>query len=175
MRTLAPRAQRGATLMVAIIFLSVLMVAVAVAFRMSNINLKAVGNMQGQVEAEAAANKAIESAISTAATFTTPAASAVPADEHGVTVSIAQPQCIRSTPVYVPNSGGYFNGDFDYNGKINGDDYFIIDSNLNAQAFPPAGGDGGIAGVTSVPEPGAIGTIVIGAGAALLRRRRTGT
>lgn len=105
MRTLAPRAQRGATLMVAIIFLSVLMVAVAVAFRMSNINLKAVGNMQGQVEAEAAANKAIESAISTAATFTTPAASAVPADEHGVTVSIAQPQCIRSTPVYVPNSG----------------------------------------------------------------------
>ncbi|HYO10243.1 MAG TPA: PEP-CTERM sorting domain-containing protein [Tepidisphaeraceae bacterium] len=30
---------------------------------------------------------------------------------------------------------GWFNGDFDYNGKVNGDDYFLIDSNVNGQTL----------------------------------------
>jgi hypothetical protein len=105
MRTHARRAQRGATLIIAIIFLTLLMVTVAIAFRMSNVNLRAVGNMQGQAEAQSAAEKAIERLISSDAIFVTPAATNVPADEHGVTVSIPAPQCIRATPVYVPTSG----------------------------------------------------------------------
>jgi hypothetical protein len=100
----ARRAQRGATLIIAIIFLTLLMVTVAIAFRMSNVNLKAVGNMQGQAETQAAAEKAIERLISSDAIFITPAATNVAADENGVTVAIAAPQCIRTTPVYVPTS-----------------------------------------------------------------------
>ena len=48
-----PRRQRGATLIMSIVFLTLLMLSVAVAFRMSNNNLKAVGNMQSQIEADA--------------------------------------------------------------------------------------------------------------------------
>jgi hypothetical protein len=28
---------------------------------------------------------------------------------------------------------GYFNGDFNYDGQIDGDDYFVIDSNIGGQ------------------------------------------
>jgi Tfp pilus assembly protein PilX len=105
MRTTAARAQRGAALVVALIFLMLLMATVAIAFRMSNTNLKAVGNMQGQAEAQAAAEKAVERLISSDAIFVTPAATTQAADEHGVTVTIAAPECIRTTPVYVPTSG----------------------------------------------------------------------
>jgi hypothetical protein len=99
-----PHGQRGATLLTAIMFLTLLMLAVTVAFRMSNANLKAVSNMQGVQEAQAAAEKAVESLISSDAIFVTPAQTNVAADEHGVTVSIAAPQCIRSTPIYVATS-----------------------------------------------------------------------
>ena len=105
MRSVAPRTERGAALVVALIFLMLLMATVAIAFRMSNTNLKAVGNMQGQAEAQAAAEKAVERLISTDAIFVAPAATAVVADEHGVAVSIAAPECIRATPDYVPTSG----------------------------------------------------------------------
>jgi len=104
MRTAAPRTQRGATLIVAIIFLTLLMVTVTIAFRMSNVNLKAVGNMQAQSEAEAAAIKAVETVISSDAKFLAPAATDVAADEHGVQVRVDAPVCIRSSPVYVPTS-----------------------------------------------------------------------
>jgi hypothetical protein len=30
----------------------------------------------------------------------------------------------------------YAKGDFDYNGKVNADDYFLIDSNYNKMAVP---------------------------------------
>lgn len=105
MRTPVRRAERGATLIIAIMFLTLLMLTVTVAFRMSNANLKAVGNMQGQAEAQAAAEKAIERVISTDAIFVTPAPANFPADEHGVRVTVATPECIRATPVYVATSG----------------------------------------------------------------------
>jgi hypothetical protein len=83
-----------------IIFLTLLMLSVAVAFRMSNNNLKAVGNMQSQAEAEAAAEAAIENLMSTEASFKVPVvATNVPADAYGVAVSIAAPACVRSIPV----------------------------------------------------------------------------
>jgi Tfp pilus assembly protein PilX len=93
------RSQRGATLVMGIIFLTLLMLSVAVAFRMSNNNLKAVGNMQSQAEAEAAAEAAIEILMSTETSFTAPVATNVPADAYGVAVSVAAPQCVRSVPV----------------------------------------------------------------------------
>ena len=91
--------QRGATLVMGIIFLTLLMLTVTVAFRMSNTNLKAVGNMQSQAEAEAAAERAIERLISSDAIFLAPAATNVAADAYGVAVSIAAPECIRAVPV----------------------------------------------------------------------------
>ncbi len=74
-----------------------------------------------------------------------------------------------------PTGGhGWFNGDFNYDGVVNGDDYFIIDSNFPAQgaAIPTSGGVASLAGVTAVPEPASIAVIVMGAGAAVARRRR---
>ncbi|WP_287965734.1 PilX N-terminal domain-containing pilus assembly protein [Diaphorobacter sp.] len=58
------RAQRGATLLVAMIFLVVLTLIVVSSMRTTNINTRVVGNMQMQKEAEAAAQMAIEDAIS---------------------------------------------------------------------------------------------------------------
>lgn len=91
--------QRGATLIMAIVFLTLLMLSVTVAFRMSSNNLKAVGNMQATAEAEASAERAIEQLISTDNIFLAPAATSVPADEYGVTVSIAKPECLRSVNI----------------------------------------------------------------------------
>jgi Tfp pilus assembly protein PilX len=99
-----PRRQRGATLVMGIIFLTLLMLSVTVAFRMSSNNLKAVGNMQSQAEAEAAAEAAIEKLISTDTVFLAPAATTVPEDSYGVSVAIAPPACVRSVAVDVSNS-----------------------------------------------------------------------
>lgn len=104
MRARIPSSQRGATLVTAIMFLTLLMLMVTVAFRMSNSNLKAVSNVQGQQEAQAAAEKAVEQVISSDAIFVTPHQSDYPADEHGVTVTVGTPQCIRATPIYVATS-----------------------------------------------------------------------
>ena len=60
---------------------------------------------------------------------------------------------------------GFTKGDFNYDGLINGDDYFIIDSNIAfAQSQPPIGATGAAA----VPEPSALLLLPL----ALLRRRR---
>jgi hypothetical protein len=91
--------QRGATLLMGIIFLTLLMLSVTVAFRMSSNNLKAVGNMQSQADADAAAESAIERVLSTDVLFRFPAATNVPEDAYGVAVSIAQPACMRSVEV----------------------------------------------------------------------------
>lgn len=100
----SPRRQRGATLVMGIIFLTLLMLSVTVAFRMSNNNLKAVGNMQSQAEAEASAEAAIEKLISTDAPFLAPVKTDVAADSYGVAVTIAKPECVRSVVVDVSTS-----------------------------------------------------------------------
>jgi Tfp pilus assembly protein PilX len=56
--------QRGATLIVSLIMLAVITLMVTSAFTMSSTNLQAVGNMQFRSEATAAANSALEQAIS---------------------------------------------------------------------------------------------------------------
>ena len=99
------RGQQGATLVMGLFFMTILMLTVVIAFRMSNTNLRAVGNMQSEAEAQAAAEKAIERVLSTDATFTAPAATNFAADEYGVSVAVLKPECILTTPVYVPTSG----------------------------------------------------------------------
>lgn len=62
--------QRGATLLVAMIFLAILMLVVASSVRTTNINTRIVGNLQTQKEAESATQLGIERMISGGA-FTT--------------------------------------------------------------------------------------------------------
>lgn len=97
-------AQRGATLVMGLILLAVLMLSATVAFLMSNSNLKSVGNMQSRSEAAASADAAVEKLISTDAIFLAPAVTAVPADVQGVTVSIAAPVCFKAAVVEVNSS-----------------------------------------------------------------------
>lgn len=98
-RSKLPCRQRGATLVMGIVFLTLLMLSVTIAFRMSNNNLKAVGNMQAQSEAEASAERAIEGVISTDNVFLAPAPTSLAKDEYGVTVSVAAPECTRSVAI----------------------------------------------------------------------------
>lgn len=63
-RTTRRAGQRGATLVVALIMLALITLLVINAFLLSSSNLKAVGNMQAREESIAAANQAIEQAIS---------------------------------------------------------------------------------------------------------------
>lgn len=95
----SPYAQRGATLVMGLILLALLMLSVSVSFQLSTNNLKSVGNMQFRSEAAAAADAAVEKLISTDAIFLAPVLTTVPADSHGVTVSIAAPVCIKSVAV----------------------------------------------------------------------------
>jgi len=97
--TTTARRQRGATLIIGIIFLALLMLSVTIAFRMSSNNLKAVGNMQAEAEAEASAERAIEQVLSTDTIFLAPAPVTIAKDEYDVTVSVAKPECLRSVAI----------------------------------------------------------------------------
>ena len=75
--TASLRAQRGATLLVALIMLVVLTLFLVSSMNTSRTNLRVVGNMQARNEALAASQQAIETVISTPQFITTPA-NAVP-------------------------------------------------------------------------------------------------
>ncbi len=75
--TANPRRQQGATLLVAMIMLVVLMLFVVSAMNTATTNLKIVGNMQAKNEALTAAQEAIETTISQTQFISTPA-NAVP-------------------------------------------------------------------------------------------------
>jgi hypothetical protein len=61
----------------------------------------------------------------------------------------------------------YASGDFNYDGKINADDYFLIDSAFLGQAPVPVG-----AALAAVPEPGSFAALAVATLAASMRRRR---
>jgi hypothetical protein len=67
-------------------------------------------------------------------------------------------------------TSGWYNGDFNYDGKINVDDYGIIDFNVGIQGSPFSAASA-YGGVSSVPEPVAIG-LLGGLLAGLPRRAR---
>ena len=74
-------------------------------------------------------------------------------------------------------TNGWFNGDFNYDGKINVDDYGIIDFNVGIQGAPFAvtseiAATPRVASLTAVPEPCAMGLLVLSGGLMLRRRRR---
>jgi type II secretory pathway pseudopilin PulG len=99
------RAQRGATLVVALIMLTLITLVVVSAFTLSSSNLKAVGNMQARDESIAAANQAIELVVSSSFTDL-PVAQEVNVDINkdgttDYTVAIAVPKCVKA--IEVPN------------------------------------------------------------------------
>lgn len=99
-----PNQQRGATLLVAMIFLVLLTLIVVSAIRVTNVNTRIVGNMQTQEEAETSAQMAIESTLS--GDFTkSPKTTVVDVDVNnsgkaGSTYKVAvTPTCIAKTPI----------------------------------------------------------------------------
>jgi autotransporter-associated beta strand protein len=69
---------------------------------------------------------------------------------------------------FAAHLAGYRNGDLDYNGSIDADDYFLIDNAFARQNAILAGGS---LAASAVPEPGTL--MLVGAvGTALLTRRR---
>ena len=71
---------------------------------------------------------------------------------------------------------GWFNGDFNYDGVINGSDYTLIDNAFNTQgaqlAAQIASPTAEIAAISAVPEPTTLGLLGMSAIAVLGRRRR---
>lgn len=105
------RAQRGAVLIVGLIVLMLITLMVTAAFKFSTYNLKAVGNMQSQHEATAAANKAIEQLVSSWNFTSVPSALQYPIDidnngTYDYTVDVEAPRCIKATPMRVAGSKG---------------------------------------------------------------------
>ncbi|TAK85528.1 MAG: hypothetical protein EPO20_10990 [Betaproteobacteria bacterium] len=109
-----PRRQKGATLLVALIMLTVLMMFVVSSLNTSTTNLKVVGNMQSQSEALAASQEAIETVISTTQFISTPSnavlnpcgtANTLCTDVTGdgtpeyTTTLTPQPTCVTVTPI----------------------------------------------------------------------------
>lgn len=102
--TTPARRQRGATLIVGLIMLVLITLMMLTAFMMSSSNLKSVGNVQYRAEATAAANVAIEQALSSDVVFITPAAQTIVVGDYSVAVAV--PTCLYTAPVMIPPSGG---------------------------------------------------------------------
>jgi len=91
--------QRGATLFVALIFLLIMTLFAVSSINMSTVNLRIVGNMQAMRHMDAAAQDAIEQALSSSNNFGTGvAAGTVISTISGVdyTVNVSAPECIDS-------------------------------------------------------------------------------
>ncbi len=112
-----PRGSRGATLVVALILLTLIALAVGSAFMLSSTNLKSVGNMQQRNEAIAAANDAAEAVITQLLKPIGGAAPAAPAaynatvdiendDQPDYTVTVSVPVCIEAVQVAAGTGAG---------------------------------------------------------------------
>jgi hypothetical protein len=74
---------------------------------------------------------------------------------------------------------GWYNGDFNYDGLIDGSDYTLIDNAFNTQGASlgsnplalVASSTAQLAGGSTVPEPGMLGLLGMGAASLLTRRR----
>jgi Tfp pilus assembly protein PilX len=83
------QSQHGATLIVALVMLVLLTMLAVSSINLSTTNLKIVGNMQARKYMDAAAQDAIEQALSASGTFTAPAVAVVSTPMGNVTVSAA--------------------------------------------------------------------------------------
>lgn len=96
MDSLRRGAQRGATLLVSMIFLVIITLMVVSAVKVSTLNTKMVGNLQSEKEAESAALQAIEALISTDFTqLPTTRTETLDVGQSGATynVTVAAPTC----------------------------------------------------------------------------------
>ncbi len=102
-----PGRQRGITLVIALIMLTLLTLLVITAYSLSTSNLRAVGNMQMRNEAVAAADAAIEQVVGsnfTETTGETPVSVNIDNDGEDTAefeVTVRQPQCVRASQVMV--------------------------------------------------------------------------
>ena len=94
----AVQRQHGSSLLLSLVMLVALTLLVVSAVRMSNSNLKTVGNMQFKNEAVAAAQQAIEQqVIGNVSNFYTPVDQ--PISINGYTGTISAPVCLKMVPV----------------------------------------------------------------------------
>jgi Tfp pilus assembly protein PilV len=100
-------AQRGATLLVVLVMLVMITLFVLSMVRLSNSNLRVVGNMQSQRALESSAQQAVETNLSSIAFFDDAASNtgmwpagttSVDQTVNGYTVTIKRPSCFFSTP-----------------------------------------------------------------------------
>ena len=90
--------QHGSSLLLSLVMLVALTLLVVSAVRMSNSNLKTVGNMQFKNEAVAAAQQAIEQQVlGDVRNFYTPVDQAI--SINGYTGTISAPVCLKMVPV----------------------------------------------------------------------------
>jgi len=98
-----PCVQRGATLIITLIMLVLITLFVVAMMRLSNSNLKIVGNMQAQRALESSAQQAVETNISSITFFndamgntgTWPmGTSSINQTVNGYTVTVARPVCV---------------------------------------------------------------------------------
>jgi len=104
--TVPRAAQRGATLIITLIMLVLITLFVVAMMRLSNSNLKIVGNMQAQRALESSAQQAVEGDISSITFFndavgntgTWPSGTTtVNQSVNGYTVAVTRPVCVSST------------------------------------------------------------------------------
>ncbi|HEX8521540.1 MAG TPA: PEP-CTERM sorting domain-containing protein [Tepidisphaeraceae bacterium] len=67
---------------------------------------------------------------------------------------------------------GWISGDFDFSGTVTPDDYIAVDSNLGRSVNGMSASGMAAAGAVVVPEPGAVGVVMMGVGMMGTRRRR---
>lgn len=92
MNRIAPRAQRGAVLLVTLIMLVVLTLFAISGFNLSSVNLRIAGNYQDQKTMEAIVLQAMEQVLNTSGAFSlAPTAQVV--SIYGQNVNVSAPRC----------------------------------------------------------------------------------
>ncbi len=88
--------EHGAVLVICLIFLALITLFVVSTVTMSSADLRVVGNVQNKLAMMQNAQQAIEQAISSIATFDTPAAQNI--NVNGTQVAVSAPTCLGTSP-----------------------------------------------------------------------------
>lgn len=121
--------QRGAVLVVSLLLLIVMTLLAVTAINISSVNLRIVGNMQLQQEAEANAQQAIEVIMGDVSYFTNfDTTETVSVDSQ--TVNIAERRCIG----LVPATDSEYSANIRYSGIIPEYPLWVVDATLNDSA-----------------------------------------
>jgi Tfp pilus assembly protein PilX len=91
-----PVRQRGAVLVVSLIFLVLITLFVVCSIKMSSADLRVVGNIQNKMAMTQSAQQAIEQQISTIASFDAPAPQTV--NVNNTPVAVRAPVCLGTSP-----------------------------------------------------------------------------